>query len=946
MGGMGTIHGSNEFQIYEDNHHMNVQLLKACLHPSSITKFFYASSACVYSEEDGIDATADLRLRESDAWKSGVPPTPQGLYGLEKLQFELVLSQPQIQDKLSIQIARFHNIFGPGGAWNDGREKAPAALTRKALVAKLFRDRNSGATKPDFEIWGDGTQRRSFLYIDDCVDGVMKLLNSDCRVPVNIGSDRSVTVQELAQMALASNSLMPSHVQFRSEPSKPVGVASRNSDNTFAMKTLDGWTPAVSLEEGMRKTSEWMMSELEALLKSTKEESERDSMLKSFASSRVLNFDNVVTFNILLPITSRGTSQGPRQCLESLREFCSTLMKTTRRDRATTTSTAFRIKILLGIDHDDHALLREGSGMNEAERIMREAGVEDITTVLCYETPGRVCAIWRKLARTAWEVSSDTSGNAYFVLMGDDIKLQSEGWMSSIHDEFGRISQESALPLGFGCVAFEDQSFPGMPTFPVVHKLHLDIFAGEVVPEIFLNQDGDPFLFQLYRRWGCATMSRDAVLWNSIGGSDSARYVKESALAWSFGPLDRAVTHASSWLASQTVFADRSQPKLSIDIVVPSYRVQLPLLERILALRPSNRVVTMYIIIIDDPKSSERMVLEAKYGHRADVRIRTNSTNLGASASRNRGLKESSADWVVLLDDDIEPDDDLLLNVERSILEHPKAAGFVGNVSFPPADSIFKTAVHLSGVTYFWNIADKMKDDLPWGVTANLVVRRNHDDVDFDLAFPKTGGGEDIDFCRRKCAVNPGSCFVHAPDVRVTHPWWAHGRRTYWRFYGWGEGDSNLIGKYPEYRYRDFAPNSSEWFLLSFVIALLGGPTFAILSVRLALSTLVGNVVHDYYRHLWVREFDMKAIPSQSSVMVQGWQRLAAIGESALIRMASEGGKTAGLLRRGEWHLFGMRFDWFTGKWGSGPRDNERKNNVQRMLLILSLFCMFFSSPR
>src|SRR6266550_4175709 len=171
MGGMGTIHEDNDLAIYTENNTMTVHLLFACLH-MKVQRIFYASSACVYPDYLQQDPTNDVSLRENDLWQNlQGPPGPQGLYGLAKLSTELILHQ--LSSKIDVRVARFHNVYGPGGAWNNGREKAPAALLRKACALKFVQ--NGPLT---FEVWGDGKQRRSFLYIDDAVDAVMRLFVS------------------------------------------------------------------------------------------------------------------------------------------------------------------------------------------------------------------------------------------------------------------------------------------------------------------------------------------------------------------------------------------------------------------------------------------------------------------------------------------------------------------------------------------------------------------------------------------------------------------------------------------------------------------------------------------------------------------------------------------------------------------------------------------------
>lgn len=171
MGGMGTIHGDNDAEIYAQNHTMTRNILKAASLPgSTVTRFFFASSACIYPQR--LQNEEDVSLKESDVFAfDGSLPSPQGFYGLEKLNSELLVAQ--YADRFEVRIARFHNIYGPGGSWNNGREKAPAALLRKALTCRHLSDRS--LKLPSFEIWGDGTQRRSFLFIDDAVDALLKL---------------------------------------------------------------------------------------------------------------------------------------------------------------------------------------------------------------------------------------------------------------------------------------------------------------------------------------------------------------------------------------------------------------------------------------------------------------------------------------------------------------------------------------------------------------------------------------------------------------------------------------------------------------------------------------------------------------------------------------------------------------------------------------------------
>jgi hypothetical protein len=357
----------------------------------------------------------------------------------------------------------------------------------------------------------------------------------------------------------------------------------------------------------------------------------------------------------------------------------------------------------------------------------------------------------------------------------------------------------------------------------------------------------------------------------------------------------------------------------------------------------------MFIIIIDDPHSPARVELETKFAARPDVRIRANGKNLGAAASRNRGINESAAEWIIFLDDDVTPQPDLLVEAEKVIRANPNAVGFIGNTQFPPADSIFTTAAHLAGVTYFWDIAKKMPEetDMPWGVTANLIARRIDDGVEFNLQFPKTGGGDDIDFCRRKRDLwfpVKRQGFHPAPDVIVTHPWWNEGKRSYHRFYMWSKGDGGLIGLYPKLTYIDHAPNSGELLMISCALVCVGVPLFlltgiafpSVLALHLASMTVIANMVHDMYRHLCRDVHRTAAINST----LAGPKWVMAVAESSLIRVASEWGRVVGILERGEIRSLGHRFDWFTDRMGDGPRNEEKLNSKQRIAVIIVLLAV------
>jgi GDP-D-mannose 3',5'-epimerase len=239
MGGMGFI-SANHAQILHNNSLINIHTLEAA-RVNGVVRYLYSSSACVYPEyrQTETDVTP---LKEEDAY----PAQPQDAYGWEKLIAERLCIHYQEEYGLETRIVRFHNIFGPLGSWKGGREKAPAALCRKVAAAKL-----SG--HHEIEIWGDGQQTRSFCYIDDCVAGIYKLMCSDYRSPLNLGQDRMVTIDELADMIAdaAGLKVVKKHVPG------PQGVRGRNSDNTRLREVLH-WEPEIDLEEGLRRTYRWI----------------------------------------------------------------------------------------------------------------------------------------------------------------------------------------------------------------------------------------------------------------------------------------------------------------------------------------------------------------------------------------------------------------------------------------------------------------------------------------------------------------------------------------------------------------------------------------------------------------------------------------------------------------------------------------------------------------
>jgi len=241
MGGMGFIQ-SNHAVILYNNTMISFNMMEAS-RINKVKRFFYSSSACIYPEGKQLDPK-NPGLRENDAW----PAEPQDAYGLEKLVTEELCMHYQKDFGLQVRIARFHNIYGPQGTWKGGREKAPAAFCRKSIVAES-----------EFEMWGDGKQTRSFCFIDDCVEGVLRIMRSDYPKPLNLGSEEMVSMNEMAEIVLGY--VNKSKLPIKHIPG-PEGVRGRNSNNDLIREIL-GWSPSISLREGVKRTLEWIKIQIE-----------------------------------------------------------------------------------------------------------------------------------------------------------------------------------------------------------------------------------------------------------------------------------------------------------------------------------------------------------------------------------------------------------------------------------------------------------------------------------------------------------------------------------------------------------------------------------------------------------------------------------------------------------------------------------------------------------
>jgi GDP-D-mannose 3', 5'-epimerase len=242
MGGIGYI-GTSQAQIAHNNSLINLHMLEAS-RSGGVQRFLFSSSACVYAQGRQTDADV-FALAEEDAY----PADPEPGYGWEKLYAEQLCQYYRRDHGLDTRIVRFHNVYGPLGTYDGGREKAPAAISRKVALA---------ADGGEIEVWGDGEQTRSFMYVDDCVEGLLRLMASGYGDPLNLGTDRLISVNGLVDLVcqIAGKTVRRKHLL-----DKPQGVRGRNSDNTRLRKVLE-WEPSISLEEGLGQTYQWISEQV------------------------------------------------------------------------------------------------------------------------------------------------------------------------------------------------------------------------------------------------------------------------------------------------------------------------------------------------------------------------------------------------------------------------------------------------------------------------------------------------------------------------------------------------------------------------------------------------------------------------------------------------------------------------------------------------------------
>ncbi|KAJ1630663.1 hypothetical protein T492DRAFT_1116365 [Pavlovales sp. CCMP2436] len=370
-----------------------------------------------------------------------------------------------------------------------------------------------------------------------------------------------------------------------------------------------------------------------------------------------------------------------------------------------------------------------------------------------------------------------TGGANFFVLLGDDVHLfPNGGWQDDVEGCFAQVAEHTGLPFGVACVAIRDSTFENFPTFPVLHKSHLDIFGGHLFPNELTNQHGDPWCYEVYRRYGASrfTTRETSRLENRRVGASASRYEKVSAVVWRDKLLTQGIETVERWLVEQGI---RAQRVPCIDLIVPTYRCDKRALSAICAL--SGAASLYVLLVVDKPDVPNLQAIKdlAGYEYNHIVRYYVMSQNSGAStvshpySTRNAGLAQSVEDHAILLDDDVLPDKGLMDAYLSAIARHPEATIFVGNTELPPPASLAEHALVASGITYFYGIAARTPR-LPWGVTANL---------------------EDVDFCLRQ-KHHHGASVVSVPHARVIHPFWP---RPLAQVVGWACGDVFCLEQLP-----------------------------------------------------------------------------------------------------------------------------------------------------
>jgi len=367
------------------------------------------------------------------------------------------------------------------------------------------------------------------------------------------------------------------------------------------------------------------------------------------------------------------------------------------------------------------------------------------------------------------------------------------------------------------------------------------------------------------------------------------------------------------------------KPVITLDIVIPSFRVDTEILENILKLEQPIGMNLKFIIILDNPAiniSEECRKLE----ERDDVTIYVNETNIGAAGTRNRGIENSTADWILFLDDDIHPDQKLL-DVYGELIENydNSVPGYVGVTRFPKPNNSFTRGFVSSSLLYFFDLPER-RSDVTWGATSNILFNRkaigNHR---FSYQFPKAGGGEDVDFCFRIQKAF-GARFASAPKAIVHHPWWNNSKRRYKRSFRWGFSDTMLPSIYNDNSWRDL-PNTVESIAIFLLIA-IPMLLFSVITI-MTIGLIIGMLILGDWISEWFRQLLSNSVYSPITAV-----------ESSIIRLAFALGGVRYLVTSSNYLKIGNRFDYGYDEWSKNRRWSILRSSTQTLLIIL-YFCLY-----
>jgi glycosyltransferase involved in cell wall biosynthesis len=485
------------------------------------------------------------------------------------------------------------------------------------------------------------------------------------------------------------------------------------------------------------------------------------------------------------------------------------------------------------------------------------------------------------------------------------------GWPSKVVQAFHAISRETCLPLGAACVCLNDISFPGFPTFPVIHRWHMNVFK-TLLPKQFVNQGGDPYLYELYSRFNAACFVTDCRLENTIGGDGDARYRKHN-ICWEGQILSVNLKKLQAQLHLDTPTG------FVIDIVVPAYRTNNEvILTKIAALRSSVKAYVKFWLVVDNPNPENLQ----KVKHLATslnekqwqcdgnyfVNVIHYGENRGASYARNTGYNYSTADWVLFLDDDVLPEDNIIDAYIGAIQRYPEGKVFVGQTELPDACNMWTEMLKTCNIGYFYSIANHMVHP-SWGVTANLMVygSRNNRTIQFKSIFPKTGGGEDIDFVYqyKDFYSSDHRIIIGVPEAVVKHPWWNNGGLCYSQVTGWAKGDSLCITEWPKKTFLTF-PNWVEHIVFIVLPMSLYSHQLIAGIVAVASIAIVEHLVkarNNYYR----------AIEVTGSSSFTWRAGLVAVGAGTILS-SQEIQRVVSLIQQFSLFSICRRVDWFDGQ--------------------------------